>query len=780
MAIGDEHLSGKQRILNLFTAPEIMSGEPGEVDTHLCDIQTKVVEISDKKGKEERNDSNHNSDDNYCLQLWLPECSEESAFLRPLFYRTTDAFIVIFSIKSEESFGFARDVYLPELKTFIDSFENDGEIDDEFAEFHFGIPILLVGNHAECRNDPEFRGRFVTPEDAVQLGQRYGVCNYIEISSDNMIHVHEVFRQCIIAVKNNHGESSLTDQERLMLHARENAYFQNVLTVPTPEGSFDQIDCTFSISCEHGVDYFLTIDGTSPTKASIRYSEPITFKKPFPQEIRVIGIARGRYQSEEAHFPVPRESSVPEGYFDIHTRTFRIVSRPDTVYFFTLDGTKPERETGMLYDTESDGIPLDQMFQESPATSKPNSCFVGPVRIPEMIKVIGIEKNKFKSRVASFQPFATLPTPTVSYNNMDRVLKVDALPGLVYKYTLDGTTPNWDSITYTSPVLLPSDPSITTIKVAAFPKYSFPSRVAELTNIEPVSKTSRNESSRHAVKLTNSAIVSRRAASPRSPMQDMLHGHSSLSPRRTYSSSLDNNDTMHIHNNNNSMWSTSSPGKLLGFGSGVDRGLYNRSPLRERTASPHRSPRLVNSEGGTPVRKQRILQAPLTIKEQESLVKRKALFKRKSSNSSSPLRGRKSQEFHVNAARIQHVPGDTANETVRKHISNSNNELVQCKAEGANVEFSFAKPVRLSNVYVKTPGNEQGPTGYRCFVVDEENASVTNIGEGDLDDRLGMQRLLIDPSKYPGQVFKLLCNFKMAPGQTSFKILDMKVDCKKL
>src|SRR5690606_21620730 len=101
---------------------------------------------------------------------------------------------------------------------------------------------------------------------------------------------------------------------------------------------------------------------------------------------------------------------------------------------------------------------------------------------------------------------------------------------------------------------------------------------------------------------------------------------------------------------------------------------------------------------------------------------------------------------------------------------------VTCKADGTSVEFEFERHVYLSNVIVKTPGNGEGPVGYECFSVDEDTLEMITIGKGNLEDREGEQVMRIFPD-FHSPCKKLLCNFKIGENQTSFKILDMKVDC---
>ncbi len=74
------------------------------------DIQTKILEVSEDNIRK----------DNFALQLWVPICSEDNASTRSVYYRATDAFVIIFSINSIESFEVVEKIYLPEIQHFID------------------------------------------------------------------------------------------------------------------------------------------------------------------------------------------------------------------------------------------------------------------------------------------------------------------------------------------------------------------------------------------------------------------------------------------------------------------------------------------------------------------------------------------------------------------------------------------------------------------------------------------------------------------------------------
>ncbi len=212
-----------------------------------------------------------------------------------------------------------------------------------------------------------------------------------------MFHIHEVFQQVVTAISQHHSQTSVSINDRQIIHAREDEFFRSMMTVSVPDGSFDQIDRTFELNMEADVDYYYTLDGSDPSKLSPKYTSLIHLKKPFAEEIKIIGYTRGRFASEIASFSVPEISTKPDGYFDIHTKAFHIAEKPDCRYFLTFDESSPNRKS---YIYENGGIYFDN--------TTPNSAFVNVPKIPSMINVIAVEKNKFRSGVASFKPFDCL------------------------------------------------------------------------------------------------------------------------------------------------------------------------------------------------------------------------------------------------------------------------------------------------------------------------------------------------------------------------------------
>lgn len=87
--------------------------------------------------------------------LWDTAGSEDYDRLRPLSYPQTDVFLICFSIKSRSSFENARTKWNPELR------------------HHCGksVPIILVGNKSDLRDDPEMTGKLVSRDEGEKLAR---------------------------------------------------------------------------------------------------------------------------------------------------------------------------------------------------------------------------------------------------------------------------------------------------------------------------------------------------------------------------------------------------------------------------------------------------------------------------------------------------------------------------------------------------------------------------------------------------------------------------------
>ena len=86
------------------------------------------------------------------------------------------------------------------------------------------------------------------------------------------------------------------------------------------------------------------------------------------------------------------------------------------------------------------GIKFDEDFAPLTAISGKFS------KIPSVLRVIACEENRFRSKAISFKPFETIETPAVHYSEKEGIFSVDTMPGYIYRYTIDGSVPSFDSI----------------------------------------------------------------------------------------------------------------------------------------------------------------------------------------------------------------------------------------------------------------------------------------------------------------------------------------------
>ncbi|KAL3318417.1 GTP-binding protein Rho1 [Cichlidogyrus casuarinus] len=117
------------------------------------------------------------------LALWDTAGQEDYDRLRPLSYPDTDVILMCFSIDSPDSLENIPEKWNPEVKHFCSN-----------------VPIILVGNKKDLRNDPEtikdlakMKQEPVKPEDGKSMADRIGAYAYMECSAKNKDGVREVF-----------------------------------------------------------------------------------------------------------------------------------------------------------------------------------------------------------------------------------------------------------------------------------------------------------------------------------------------------------------------------------------------------------------------------------------------------------------------------------------------------------------------------------------------------------------------------------------------------------
>ena len=117
------------------------------------------------------------------LALWDTAGQEDYDRLRPLSYPDTDVILMCFSIDSPDSLENIPEKWTPEVKHFCPN-----------------VPIILVGNKKDLRNDPitikelsKMKQEPVKPEDGRAMAEKINAFAYLECSAKSKEGVREVF-----------------------------------------------------------------------------------------------------------------------------------------------------------------------------------------------------------------------------------------------------------------------------------------------------------------------------------------------------------------------------------------------------------------------------------------------------------------------------------------------------------------------------------------------------------------------------------------------------------
>uniref|UniRef100_A0A914CBS6 Ras-like GTP-binding protein Rho1 n=1 Tax=Acrobeloides nanus TaxID=290746 RepID=A0A914CBS6_9BILA len=123
------------------------------------------------------------------LALWDTAGQEDYDRLRPLSYPDTDVILLCFSIDSPVSLINVKEKWSPEVKHFCPH-----------------IPIILVGNKKDIRNDPTVLNELsqnkidpVKPEDGKVMAEKINAFTYVECSAKTKEGVREVFEKATTA-----------------------------------------------------------------------------------------------------------------------------------------------------------------------------------------------------------------------------------------------------------------------------------------------------------------------------------------------------------------------------------------------------------------------------------------------------------------------------------------------------------------------------------------------------------------------------------------------------
>jgi len=111
------------------------------------------------------------------LGLWDTAGQEEYDRLRPLSYRNTDIFLVIFSVDSDASYSNVKSKWVPELKHYSPD-----------------VPFILVATKVDLRQS---NPSAITSAKGQQLASDIGALAYMECSSRTNTNVKGVFDKAL-------------------------------------------------------------------------------------------------------------------------------------------------------------------------------------------------------------------------------------------------------------------------------------------------------------------------------------------------------------------------------------------------------------------------------------------------------------------------------------------------------------------------------------------------------------------------------------------------------
>jgi len=151
--LGDSYV-GKSSII------QQLSEEKYRDEKYLCtigvDLKTLVINIKDKSVK---------------LLLWDTAGQERFKSLIKLYYRNTNAILLVFDITNRNTFN--------NLNNWLD------EINKNLPDYTVKI---LIGNKLDIKDK-----RVVSSEEALLFSKNNGFLNYFEISAKNDINIEEIF-----------------------------------------------------------------------------------------------------------------------------------------------------------------------------------------------------------------------------------------------------------------------------------------------------------------------------------------------------------------------------------------------------------------------------------------------------------------------------------------------------------------------------------------------------------------------------------------------------------
>lgn len=126
------------------------------------------------------------------LQIWDTAGHERYKVLAPMYYRGSNAAILVYSISDPKSFNTEIDYWVKSLKE-----KTDGS-----------VLLFLVGNKIDLRDNPDSNEQQITEEEGMKKAEELGAI-FLETSATKGIGIEELFntvaKECLeVSLKRNH------------------------------------------------------------------------------------------------------------------------------------------------------------------------------------------------------------------------------------------------------------------------------------------------------------------------------------------------------------------------------------------------------------------------------------------------------------------------------------------------------------------------------------------------------------------------------------------------